>query len=33
MKKQKSELFKKFFKKKGEQELMPPTPPELAAKK
>ncbi|MBU3941958.1 MAG: hypothetical protein KKF74_03525 [Nanoarchaeota archaeon] len=33
MKKQKSELFKKFFKKKREQELMPPTPPGLAAKK
>ncbi len=33
MKKQKSEIFKKFFKKKGEQELMPPTPPGLAAKR
>jgi len=33
MKKLKSELFKKFFKKNEEQQLMPPTPPELAAKK
>ncbi len=33
MKKQKSELFKKFFKKNEEQQLMPPTPPEVAAKK
>ena len=33
IKKQKSELFKKFFKKNGEPELVPPTQPELAAKK